>query len=146
MAYGPHRISATYVSLVPRSHRRHSSVSSRRRVRLGFWYAALPSPQGGSHCRWDSINPLLGYPDMAGNPPQSSLPPDPFQETTVTESRRKVRRLTRDGILLISGLAGLAWETTQHDAERPFLLMVFAGMIGLPAFIPKNDSDDGHRE
>ena len=75
-----------------------------------------------------------------------SAPPEP-QESTVTETRRKVRRITRDGALFIGGLAGLAWETTQHDAERPFLLMVFAGMIGLPAFIPKNESsDDGHRD
>ena len=60
----------------------------------------------------------------------------------MTESRRKAGRLTRDGILLIAGLAGLFWETTQHDLERPFLLMVFAGMIGLPAFIPKSTQDD----
>lgn len=64
----------------------------------------------------------------------------------MTESRRKARRLTRDGVLLVAGLAGLFWETTQHNAERPFLLMVFAGMIGLPAFIPKNySSDEGRR-
>lgn len=82
---------------------------------------------------------------MEGNQTSPSSPPDP-QETKVIETRRKVRRITRDGVLLVSGLAGLTWETTQHDAERPFLLMVFAGMIGLPAFIPKNESDDGHKQ
>lgn len=64
----------------------------------------------------------------------------------MTESRRKAGRLTRDGVLLVSGLAGLFWETTQHDLERPFLLMVFAGMIGLPAFIPKNSPPDDRQE
>ena len=89
---------------------------------------------------------------MTGNQTEESSPPDPPQEPRVSETKRKALRLTRDGVLLISGLAGLAWETTQHDAERPFLLMVFAGLIGLPAFIPKNDSepkndsDDGHAD
>jgi hypothetical protein len=50
----------------------------------------------------------------------------------------KVRRLTRDGVLFIVGLAGIVNEATRHGTERPFLLMIFAGMVGLPAFIPKD--------
>lgn len=61
----------------------------------------------------------------------------------MTESRRKARRLTRDGVLFVGGLLGIAYETAGHDFERPFLLMIFAGMVGLPAFIPKNEPPDG---
>lgn len=60
----------------------------------------------------------------------------------MTETRRKVQRFTRDGILFVVGLGGIIYETAAHDLERPFLLMIFAGMVGLPAFIPKGDPPD----
>jgi hypothetical protein len=50
----------------------------------------------------------------------------------------KLKRLTRDGVLFAVGIAGIVNEAFRHGAERPFLLMVFAGMVGLPAFIPKD--------
>lgn len=55
------------------------------------------------------------------------------------KQKRRVKRITRDSVLFVVGIAGIIYETTAHDLERPFLLMVFAGMVGLPAFIPKNE-------
>jgi len=46
----------------------------------------------------------------------------------------------RDVILLLSGLAGILHETVVENSERPTLLMLFAAMIGLPAFLRKDDS------
>lgn len=52
-------------------------------------------------------------------------------------SRRVLRRLriTRDSILFVAGLAGVAYETLVSQAERPTLLLLFAAMVGLPAFL-----------
>ena len=44
-------------------------------------------------------------------------------------------RLTRDGVLFLSGLAGIAHETLFATSERPTLLLLFAGMCGLPMFL-----------
>ncbi len=44
-------------------------------------------------------------------------------------------RLSRDGILFIVGLLGIANETLRENAERPTLLILFAAMCGLPAFL-----------
>ena len=43
--------------------------------------------------------------------------------------------LIRSGILFIGGLAGIGWETLVEQGERPTLLLLFAAMIGLPAFL-----------
>lgn len=43
----------------------------------------------------------------------------------------------RDFALFIGGLAGVAHETLGADAERPTLLILFAAMMGLPAFLQK---------
>lgn len=40
----------------------------------------------------------------------------------------------RDGILFVAGLAGVYHETATQAAERPTLLLLFAAMMGLPAF------------
>lgn len=46
-------------------------------------------------------------------------------------------RITRDRVLFVAGLAGIAHETVAGDvAERPILLLVFTAMVGLPAFLP----------
>jgi len=37
----------------------------------------------------------------------------------------------RDNIIFFAGLAGLSWETIAEHSDRPFLLAVFAGMLGL---------------
>ena len=44
-------------------------------------------------------------------------------------------RITRDTTLFIVGLLGVAHETLISDVDRPTLLLLFAAMIGLPAFL-----------
>ncbi len=39
------------------------------------------------------------------------------------------------------GLLGVAHETLVSKADRPTLLLLFAAMIGLPAFINKDAKD-----
>lgn len=56
-------------------------------------------------------------------------------------------RRARSASLFLGGLAGIAYETLAQDAERPTLLILFAAMVGLPAFINaderrKKDGDE----
>lgn len=46
---------------------------------------------------------------------------------------------TRDIILFFGGLAGVFNETVLSTAERPTLLILFAAMMGLPAFLRQDD-------
>lgn len=46
--------------------------------------------------------------------------------------------LLRDAILFVSGLVGVLHETVFTQAERPTLLILFAAMMGLPAFLRPN--------
>lgn len=48
-------------------------------------------------------------------------------------------RITRDGVLFCVGLIGIAHETLIAKADRPTLLLLFAGMIGLPAFLQRDE-------
>lgn len=41
----------------------------------------------------------------------------------------------RDVTLFIGGLLGVLHETVFTSAERPSLLILYAGMMGLPAFL-----------
>lgn len=50
-------------------------------------------------------------------------------------------RITRDGILFVSGLIGIAHETLIAKTDRPTLLLLFAAMIGLPAFLNKDEKE-----
>lgn len=50
-------------------------------------------------------------------------------------------RITRDGILFVGGLIGVAHEMLFSTVERPSLLIVFAGMMGLPVFLRRDDSE-----
>lgn len=51
-------------------------------------------------------------------------------------------RWTRDGLLLLTGIAGIFHETVLWKGpERPSLLVLFAAMIGLPAFLKKDEKD-----
>lgn len=43
--------------------------------------------------------------------------------------------LLRDVVLFLGGLAGVVHETVLTQAERPTLLILFAAMMGLPAFL-----------
>lgn len=49
--------------------------------------------------------------------------------------------IARDTVLFVVGLLGVAHETLVNDADRPTLLLLFAAMIGLPAFINKDAKD-----
>lgn len=46
----------------------------------------------------------------------------------------------RDGILFVFGLMGITYETIVEHTDRPTLLIVFAGMAGLPVFLHKDES------
>lgn len=48
----------------------------------------------------------------------------------------------RDSLLFLGGLAGVLHETVFTAAERPTLLILFAAMLGLPAFLRPAGSDD----
>jgi hypothetical protein len=41
----------------------------------------------------------------------------------------------RSTVLFVVGLAGIGYETLAEGGERPTLLLLFAAMCGLPAFL-----------
>lgn len=45
----------------------------------------------------------------------------------------------RDVLLFVGGMAGVLHETVIATAERPTLLILFAAMMGLPAFLPSRE-------
>jgi len=45
----------------------------------------------------------------------------------------------RDPVLFLGGLAGVAHETVLSSADRPTLLILFAAMLGLPAFLRSDE-------
>jgi len=49
----------------------------------------------------------------------------------------------RDIFLFVGGISGVFHETVLSNAERPTLLILFAAMMGLPAFLRQ---DEKHRE
>lgn len=60
-------------------------------------------------------------------------------------------RITRDGILFTAGLLGVVYETVVSKTDRPTLLLLFAAMMGLPAFLNKDEKEqskngDAHEE
>lgn len=57
----------------------------------------------------------------------------------------RLSRISRDTIIFAFGLAGLLHETVVKEVERPFLLGLFATMIGLPAFLRMDErkKDEG---
>ena len=57
----------------------------------------------------------------------------------MTKTRKNRLKFTRDGTLFFVGLAGIIYETLITGLERPTLLILFAGMIGLPAFIQRDE-------
>lgn len=48
-------------------------------------------------------------------------------------------KFSRDTALFLSGLAGIAYETLAQGGERPTLLLLFAAMVGLPAFLRSDE-------
>lgn len=54
---------------------------------------------------------------------------------------KKVTKVSRDTILLVVGILGVAHETLINNTDRPTLLLLFAAMIGLPAFIKQDEKE-----
>lgn len=50
--------------------------------------------------------------------------------------------LIRDLMLFLGGIAGVGHETLLTHAERPTLLILFAAMMGLPAFLRGDDKPE----
>lgn len=48
----------------------------------------------------------------------------------------------RDIVLFGAGLAGVFHETVIVTSERPTLLLLFAAMMGLPAFLRTDERED----
>jgi hypothetical protein len=47
----------------------------------------------------------------------------------------------RNVVLLIAGLLGIGYETVFDNAEKPTLIVLFGAMIGLPAFLAKDEKN-----
>lgn len=45
----------------------------------------------------------------------------------------------RDGTLFVAGLAGVAHQTLVAVEPNPTLLLLFAAMLGLPAFMRRDE-------
>lgn len=48
-------------------------------------------------------------------------------------------QITRATVLLVVGLLGIAHETLVREADRPTLLLLFGAMVGLPAFLGRDE-------
>lgn len=62
--------------------------------------------------------------------------------TTKPTLQSRLPRIGRDSILFFSGLIGVFHETVIADAEKPTLLLLFATMIGLPAFLRSDEKKE----
>ena len=47
----------------------------------------------------------------------------------------------RSAMLFFGGLLGVVHETALQETERPTLLILFAAMMGLPAFLNSKDQN-----
>lgn len=56
---------------------------------------------------------------------------------------KRTLKFSRDSILFAAGLLGVLHETLLSDQDRPTLLLLFAGMMGLPAFLRADESRKG---
>ncbi len=52
----------------------------------------------------------------------------------------------RDIILFLAGLSGVVHETLVSTVDRPTLLILFAAMMGLPAFLKKDEKKSSQGE
>ncbi len=50
--------------------------------------------------------------------------------------KRRKGRITRDLVLFVFGLGGIAHETLRVHIDRPYLLLLFGWMTGLPIVSP----------
>lgn len=61
------------------------------------------------------------------------------------EKKPKWRGITRDSVLFVFGLLGIAHETLlSSGVERPYLLLLFGAMCGLPLFL-RADERNGRK-
>ena len=51
-------------------------------------------------------------------------------------------KITRDAILFAGGLLGVAYQTVFENVDRPSLLVLFGGMMGLPAFLSRAEKKE----
>lgn len=58
-------------------------------------------------------------------------------------TRRRRRRLTRDGTLFALGAGGFLYLLLAQGGERPTYMLACLALMGVPAFLPgKKDKDD----
>jgi hypothetical protein len=57
-----------------------------------------------------------------------------------TRRRRRWKHPSRDLVLFVFGILGILYETVFDNVERPSLLVVFAGCVGLPAFLRTDEA------
>lgn len=55
----------------------------------------------------------------------------------------RLPRFTQKSVLFVVGLLGVGHETLVSEADRPTLLLLFAAMIGLPAFLRQDEKESG---
>ena len=48
-------------------------------------------------------------------------------------------KVSRDLVIFMVGLLGIVWETTVSSEADPQLIILFSAMIGLPAFLARDD-------
>lgn len=53
--------------------------------------------------------------------------------------KKFLNSLNRNTILFVAGMLGVAHETLLQHSERPTLLILFAAMMGLPAFLTSTE-------
>lgn len=68
---------------------------------------------------------------------------------TAPRGRRPPVERWRNAVLFIGGIAGVFYETVFQSSDRPYLLVLFGAMMGLPAFLDtdvrvrrRNDDDE----
>lgn len=62
------------------------------------------------------------------------------------EEKRKVKFPSRDTLLLVSGILLTANEAIiRSGPERPYLMILFAGMMGLPVFLQSDEKKDSSK-
>lgn len=60
--------------------------------------------------------------------------------TSGPRSSASLYGIGRDVVLFVCGLAGVLHETIASTTERPTLLLMFAAMMGLPAFLRSDEA------
>lgn len=64
--------------------------------------------------------------------------------TKTPQRQSRLVTIPRDTVLFIAGLLGVLHETLFSESDRPQLLLVFAGMMGLPAFLRADEARKGN--